>query len=645
MKLNVSRHFLITIGIIIALSSVVYYFFARSASLYTPSPEKLSQLDSYLEENFSFTLNLDTATEKAIKIFCDKTIDTFLTGEAAIAYPCQNQNPAHKIVIGLAHDTISYTAVIKSLGNEKLFWVDNATSTKQEGVMSCKKRDDYQVYRNVILGVECETVSANNVTRYASIVFLKPAYKEKRKIFIAVMNTSKVDSPLKVDSDLLALLKKKRIVAKESILDIFSFLRNSFFEIEDVVVTNTLSSEVLRNEGSNSSSFVTRDSGGDIDTTVCDVATTNSCYPVYCTSSSAVWNDSLNKCVEPRVPKVAEQGERLCPEESPIWDGSKCLAFSGNIISSNVCTIPENTSSCAMNITWSVPYPRKNIEVRIAGIAGIAGAVLATSASGTLSYTFPYQRTPHIIELYEGDKKLNDGRFVTECAGGGWDDNNKKCVDPYVTKVTLQGQYYVTPGTISFECSNATEYLVRNSDYNTIISSSSYSREVTTTISASGNYSIICGHGNYLGRPKVVFYNAPPPPPPKTFLSVSPQTVYKAGKTTLSWDVTFPIESCKLSAKVFCKSNECTPAQVESEKNLNDILQSGDTDPDDPVGLRLIRTALTTVPSKNTNSTWNSTGKKTISVMSSTEFTLSCGNGIEAKQRVYTEKKQVSQEQ
>lgn len=642
MKFNVSRHFVIVVFLIIALAGVIYYFFARSASLYTPSTKRLSQLDSYLEENFSFTLDLDKKTEASIKVFCDKTIDTSLHDEVSIAYPCQNQNPAHKIVIGLASDNTSYTSVIKSLGNEKLFWIDNATTTKQEGVMSCKKRDDYQVYRNVVLGVECETVSAQKVTRYASIVFLKPAYKEKRKIFIAVMNTSKIDSPLKVDSDLLALLKKKRIVAKESILDIFSFLRNSFFEIEDVAITNTASTEVLRVEGSNSSSFVTRYSGSGIDTTVCDVANTNNCYPIYCTTQSAVWNDSLNRCVEPSMPKIAEKGESLCPEESPIWDGSKCLAFSGNIISSNVCTIPENNNSCAMKITWSITAPRKNIEVRI---AGVEDAILATSASGTLSYTFPYQHTPYIVELYEGDKKLNDGRFVTECATGGWDNVGKKCVDPYVTKVLLHGQYYVTPGNITFECNNATDYLVRNSDYDTIISSSSYSREASSTVSTSGNYSIICRHGEYLGRPKVVFYNAPPPPPPKTFLNVSPQTVYKAGKTTLSWDVIFPVESCNLSAKVFCKAAECTTAQIELEKNLNDSLQSGNTDADDPVGSRLMHTALTTIPPKNSNSTWNATGKKTVSITSSTEFTLSCGNEIEAKQRVYTEKKQVSQEQ
>jgi hypothetical protein len=642
MNFHVSRHFLIAVFIILAIVGAIYYFFARSASFYKLSTERLSQLDSYLSENFSFTLNLDKKTEASIKVFCDQTVDTSLNDKVGVTYPCQNQNPAHKIVIGVASGNISYTSVLKSIGNEQLFWINNATNTKQEGVMSCNKRDDYQVYRNVVLGVECETVSAQKETRYASIVFLKPAYNEKRKIFIAVLNTSKIDSRGNVDSDLLALLKKKRIVAKESISDIFSFLVNSFFEIEDVAVTNTLSTEALRTEGSNSSSFVTRDSGNDIDTTVCNVANSNSCYPIYCSSSSGVWNSSLNKCVEPSVPKIAEKGESLCPKESPIWDGTKCLAFAGNIISSSVCTIVENNNSCDMKITWSVNAPRKKIEVRM---AGAESTVLASNASGTLSYTFPYQSVPYILELYEGDKKLSDGKFTTECATGGWDNLAKKCVDPFIKNISLSGEYYTTSGSIIFECNNATNYLVRNSEYGTVVSSSSYSHEASTSVSTSGNYSIMCSHGDYLGLPKTIFYHAPPPPPPKTFLKVSSQSVNGTGTTTLSWEVIFPVESCSLSAKIFCKESECGPSQIESEKNLNGILQSGNTDDDDPEGSRSMHIALAVLSKENTNNGWNTTGKKTVSITNSTEFTLSCGNGIESKQRVYTGKKQVSQEQ
>ncbi len=139
----------------------------------------------------------------------------------------------------------------------------------------------------------------------------------------------------------------------------------------------------------------------------------------------------------------------------------------------------------------------------------------------------------------------------------------------------------------------------------------------------------------FAGTPSVRYYNAPPAPAPIYTLSLFPRTISKNETTLLSWDIKFPNESCELTAKVVCKNNRCTAEQTDFENELNQKLSSDFTDLDDPESSRQIPTALKTVAPGHVDDDWKALGKKTLSLLHTTDFNLTCGNGLFDKKRVY----------
>lgn len=632
--MNVSRHFLVAVAILLVLGVGAYYFFTKVSFFERVTAENLSPLDTYLLENYSFTFNLQKRTEEAIRMYCDPTIATTTNATTYLAYPCQNQNPAHKIIVGWVDADQTYSSTMKSIANEALYFKNYGTTKVEDGSISCLPRQDYTSYRNVIFGMDCINTTTAGEKLFSSAFFLKVKNNQEIKSFVVVTNTIKTTSQQKVEQELLTLFANQKL--NTGILSLSDIFGGSSYEVEKHASTSaSLSTEMYVQSGSYSSNTITPTSGSGIDATVCDITDLTNCSPLYCQSVTSVWNDLRNSCVEPETASISPViTENKCVLDAEVWDGSKCRPLKGNIISNNSCTIPLGESSCAMDIFWSVQFPKNTIELK-RSISPTENLILTTGKSGILRQTFSYQGEPYSIGLYDGKEKVNEGTFSVRCSSGGWDSVSGKCVNPQVTRVIIAGDYYVTPGLLTFTCGDATEYSVLEGDNATTIATGTYFGEVRVPVVKSGNYSILCKSGDYTSAPLVRYYNAPPPPPSVLDFFISPRTISKNENTLLLWNIDFPKDTCKITAKVVCRNNLCTQEQYIHEDNINTILTASSTDSDDPETSRPISTSLTTIAPSRVETDWRATGRKTLSLLFTTDFTLSCPSVPDQKKRVY----------
>lgn len=639
--MKVSKYFVFILVALIAIAFGVHFFVTKKIAT-LENPEVLSQLDTYLFENYSLSLHLDRKAEEAISVFCD-TEDKDPSVSDVVTYGCQNKNPIHKIMIGSAGNSQSYVDSMTSVGNDQLFWKNAIDNSSETGKLSCKEWPDARGYNNITSGINCVTVTSDGSKLYSSIIFLEPKTHNNKKVFIAVVNTLQTSSLEKTEQEIISLLSNQKISRFGKFIKFISFLREDSIKFpSSLEISSGDSLESQRVDKSMSSNFVTLLSGDGIDGEVCDASKISSCHPVYCNSPTAVWGKSIFRCVEPAVPnKDAVEGV-LCLGDLPIWDGSKCRALTGDIISNNICLIPLGSDSCQMNITWSIDSPQGNVEVRY---LGPTTTVLANVTSGSIMYTFPYKEESHTVGLFEGDKKNNEGKFITKCKSGGFDTVSKKCVDPSVLTYSVIGEYYKDSGFLVFSCAASDGYSVKSTERETIIATGTYFQEMRVPVDVSGNYSVSCSKGNYTSSSLVRYYNAPPPPPPVIVLGLSPQSVSFTGTTTLSWNILYPKEECSLKAKSYCKASGCTDLQSESEDTLNRILASEEIEESTQANPMTIQNSLKKVVIDSSTNEMRALGTKKLTISQTTDFIINCGSDVEVKRRVYIGKKQKSQEQ
>ncbi len=631
--MKISRLFLFVVSVILFVAGVFYYAVTQTSFFEKANAENVSTTDVYLSNNYGFTLGIDKKMNDSIRVYCDPLIATSTNEQVSSAYPCQNQNPAHKVLVGWMSSSNSYMATMQALGNSQLFWKKYPNTTEEVGVLQCVERSDYRSYKNAKFGMDCITTTLEKEKLYTSVMFFQGSNK-KVKVVVLVMNTSKVSTPQNVDLELLALISKQKESTTTFNLKTEAIFSNPVADSEagSVQVSSELSNEGRQTFGSNSSNVVTQNSGGGIDATVCDAVDVTSCYPLYCDSITGVWNYTINRCVEPEKALLDEAGR--CPKDLPVWDGSRCRVLTGDIIKSNTCFVAVGENSCRTEVFWSVEKPKGLVEIR-RSLSATEVEVVAKGQSGTVSYTFPYQEAAYTLELYDGQQELNSGSFITKCEEGGWDDVAKKCVNPQVIRAWVTGEYYVSPGSLNFICSNSDSYVVKYTDTNTIIATGTYIGEARVPIEKSGNYSSVCKKGEYTSKPEVRYYNAPPPPPSELFFLISPRTVSKGEKLILNWSIRYPRESCALSAKVVCKNNICSTTQLDSENEINQILLYESTDEVDGEPTRPITEAVSSVPANQVDKDLMAIGQKSLTINHTTDFTLSCGSDFQQKKRVY----------
>ncbi len=357
-------------------------------------------------------------------------------------------------------------------------------------------------------------------------------------------------------------------------------------------------------------------------------------------------------CVGGGSSTSVQAGVLVCPSEAPVavadtsgsYLGYSCVTPTGNI-TSNSCTIATGASSCAMNVVWATSNPEGVVEVRR---PYDGGSVMTTAPSGTVSATFPYQPTSYTLDLYDTtmhnlpadpynrETKLDSALFTATCGVGGWDTASLTCADPRVASVAVTGQWYSSPGTISFTCSNADSYRVTNADTNTPIASGGYDPVIggSVPVTSNGNYAVVCKKGNYSGPQSVVYYNAPPPPAPIVSLTTSPSILARDGRSIVRWNVQYPTNACTFTAKAVCTNNVCSASQTAFENAVNQILTSSSTDSDDPSTSRLIPTAVQTIAPGHTNTDWRALGKKTFVISSTIEITYNFGGTSKENNRL-----------
>ncbi len=299
------------------------------------------------------------------------------------------------------------------------------------------------------------------------------------------------------------------------------------------------------------------------------------------------------------------------------------------------CQIATGASSCQSTLTWTTANPQGTSGITRDGTAGL----LFSGNNDTKVTNVPYEADGSVTyRLYNNGTELGNATIAVTCESGKYDSSSGKCADPRVDSAVVGGEYY-PPGTITLTCSNASTYSV-TLDGNPFIAETAYSGPVTIqNVMQEGNYVIKCIQGTVVDQ-VTRFYDATPPAS-TIQLEVSPVTIGKDGRTTVSWKTKFPANTCNLTAKVVCPNNACTAAQTSFETSLNSKLQTEKTDVNDPASSRLITTAVKTVAPGHLGIDWLALGRKTLQISYTTDMVYDCGNGNKTTKRIQVTKSEL----
>lgn len=304
--------FLIFVFFIIIVA-VIFIFFDNKNSKNSKKIDttKLSTLDLYLYNNFAISLDLDQKIQERLSVSCNNT-STSTTNKFFVNISCTNQNPVHKIVIGWSKKNQEQRAILKSLGDEQLGWLNSRKLTSdQTGKQTCTENILYTKYRDVNAGYDCVMELPSGKLLFSSFVFFEQKKKELTP-FIGIMNIYSTTSADKVREQLLYLLEntqKNKLTQINFHKEAISLKKFNLFST--VYAGGTESgggAEMCSSNGAQSSaetggcgSSPNGGNGGEYDAIVCDINSLTSCYPLYCDSPTAHWDFDSNICTEGQV--------------------------------------------------------------------------------------------------------------------------------------------------------------------------------------------------------------------------------------------------------------------------------------------------------------------------------------------------------
>lgn len=335
------------------------------------------------------------------------------------------------------------------------------------------------------------------------------------------------------------------------------------------------------------------------------------------------------------------------------WTGTLCLGVTSSI-TSQTCTIPEGGTSCTMDVIWDVANTTGQVKI----VDKNTGEIIDSgNLSGNIvDKVFNRKLTPYTYQVLLDNVAIKEATFTTKCiAGAGW--INEACHTPTVDGPTIAEQY-TEDRTLSFSCNYADYYRIIRTADGAIVREDLYVGEVTYKPSDDGYYNISCENTSLAATlPPVAIVSGCPlnivcnmavtprlesvPPEPTVILNAVPKTLQGGTETQISWKVNFPTSACKLYALSVCTGasrTTCTPEQVTNENRVKTILQSENTDANDPDTSRPIQTAVKTIITQDGVIPWQARGKKTILINKSTDFFLECGSGHYQNVRVQVAK-------
>lgn len=301
------------------------------------------------------------------------------------------------------------------------------------------------------------------------------------------------------------------------------------------------------------------------------------------------------------------------------------------------CQIATGASTCQTTLTWTTTNPQGTSGITRDGTAGLLYSG-NTSPVGGQSANIPFDADGSVTyRLYNNAVELGFASVSVSCADGSFDTVGRVCANPKVVSAIVGGLYY-PPGTIVLTCSNATSYSVTKGGAS-FVPVTTYTSPVSIPVSQEDNYVLKCIHGSVSDQ-VARFYDATPDPA-KVSITISPVTIIKDGKITMSWKTQFPTNTCSLTAKVVCSNNACTASQTASQAVLDTILQTEKTDVNDPDTSRLISLAVKSVAPGHSNTDWLALGKKTLQISYTTDLTYSCGGTNKETKRVQVTKSEL----
>jgi hypothetical protein len=205
---------------------------------------------------------------------------------------------------------------------------------------------------------------------------------------------------------------------------------------------------------------------------------------------------------------------------------------------------------------------------------------------------------------------------------------NKITNPPTVLSATVDNSCKNTPPTpsISVSCKDADYIELKDTTTGNIAGSLNASQGTIPLIQA-GSYRVICKQGGVNGfesTDKITRTYTP-----DTCLTTissfqaNPRTLKSGGNTSLQWTISRPSDSCTITAQAVC-TQTCSALQLSRVDTINNELQNGVTDSNDPNGAgRSVTSALQTNVVTD-GSTAKAIGKKKIQVFGTTDFNLDC---------------------
>lgn len=338
----------------------------------------------------------------------------------------------------------------------------------------------------------------------------------------------------------------------------------------------------------------------------------------------------------------------ICATDS-TWDGTICRAntCANGATNYSTCTVCPAGQGMIAGTCGTLPPPTNPIA-----------SCDSSGTSATFSWTAPAGHTLFYTRASTGGVNLNapawDDNFTgtsktftttpgntytwwvhtKDAVSGNWSTDTGgtfTCIiPPAVASAVVNINDCVNPD-ITLSCSNSDSYEVRNTDTNTLVSSANATSAVVPLVDE-GNYSIACKMGALSSPLTIRAYTTSSCTPRDLSAIISPRTIRQGGSITLTWSITYPNNSCTLSAKAVCPNgaSSCPGPREDAATALNTRLTTENTDANDPNGSRPIQTAVRT----KIGSTTRAAGKKTLQVNYTTDFILRCTAVPDSKTRV-----------
>lgn len=305
------------------------------------------------------------------------------------------------------------------------------------------------------------------------------------------------------------------------------------------------------------------------------------------------------------------------------WNGTKCeTAATGTLTMPTTCTIPTNNASCPISISWTTQNATSTVTVeRGYDPFGVINGGTGTNGTTTSNYSPPGS---YRMNLMHDGRVLDYKVLVVSCASNSsWNGNVCEIPPPAVTNLVLSGNN-TTSGSISFSCTNSSQYSIVRSEGATGIfpqTNKTYTGPVTVSVSVAGNYQVICSNGTQTAS-QTVTYDPNPASSSNLSLTATPRSIEKNAKVTLNWSIVNPSASCRIVVTPVCTAT-CDSARTTEASALQSTLDTGSTDSNDIYGASRTMTSALQTPYVAGGTV--AKGKKTIQVNYTTDFKLQCG--------------------